>query len=141
MNVALLNQTRVLLADNNEAMTLAVSRLLGARCQMAGAVRDGHSAVKAVVDLRPDVVVLDILIPRLDGLQATRRLKALKTKSKIVILTRLEERGYMDAALQAGASGFVFKRRMVSDLLEAIRRAIARGVFLSPPGLLRAHGS
>lgn len=141
MSAAVTNQPRVLLAEGSEATIQSISLLLSDRFEVAGAVRDGEAAVRAVVDLRPDVVVLDILMPGLDGLQATRRLKTLRTKSKIVILTGLEGREYMDAALQAGASGFVFKRRMMTDLLVAIGKVVAGGVFLSPPGLLRVQGN
>ena len=141
MSLAVPNQPRVLLAEDNEATIQAISLLLSTRFRLASAVRDGQAAIKAVVDQEPDVVVLDILMPRLDGLQTTRCLKKLKTRSKIVILTGLEGREYMDAALQAVASGFVFKRRMVTDLVEAVGKVIAGGVFLSPPGLLRVHGS
>jgi DNA-binding NarL/FixJ family response regulator len=83
------------------------------------------------MELRPDVVVLDILMPALDGIQITRRLTAMRTKSRIVVLTGLEDQGYVKAALKGGAHAFVFKRRMASDLLQAINGAIDGRFFLS----------
>jgi DNA-binding NarL/FixJ family response regulator len=123
---------RVVVADDSESMIRIVSRLACLQFEVVGVARDGQAAIDAVQRLRPDVLVLDIFMPIFDGIQVVRRLKAQKSDSRIVILTGLEKQEYMDAAMTAGASGFVFKSRMASDLLRAIGEVAAGRKFVSP---------
>jgi DNA-binding NarL/FixJ family response regulator len=123
---------RVVVADDSESMARIVSRIACLQFEVVGVARDGQAAIDAVQRLRPDVLVLDIFMPVYDGIQVVRRLKAQKSVSRIVILTGLENQEYMDAAMAAGANGFVFKSRIASDLLRAIGDVLAGRKFMSP---------
>lgn len=122
---------RVLLADDSERVVRAVSRILADEFNVAGHVYDGDEAIKSVIRLKPDVVVMDIVMPRLDGIRATRRLSQMNLPTKTVILSGLEDQNFVEAALAAGASGFVFKSCMFHDLSRAIHEALAGRVFVS----------
>ena len=122
---------RVVVADDSEAMRRAVSRLLSVQFDVVGEAGDGKSALDAVAALQPDVAIVDILMPVMDGIQFARRIRATRSGCKVVILTGMEERDYILAALSAGASGFVFKRRMTVDLIYATHEVLAGRVFVS----------
>jgi DNA-binding NarL/FixJ family response regulator len=122
---------RVLLADDSERITQAVSTLLAKDFEVVGVARDGAEAIEAVSRLKPDVVVMDIVMPKQDGIQATRRLNQMNSPSKIVFLSGLEDQEYVEASLASGASGFVFKCRAALDLSRAIHEALAGRVFVS----------
>ena len=122
----------VLLADQGIGNAGLVSHLLCSEFQVVGTVYNGQAAVTATLALKPDVLLIDIILPRLHGLDVIRRLVALGVKSKIIVLTAVEDPEYVDEALKAGASGYVFKRRITSDLLLAVREALADGIFVSP---------
>jgi DNA-binding NarL/FixJ family response regulator len=122
---------RVVIGENNEAMMRTISRIVQLHCDVHAEVRDGQGAIDAVLTLQPDVLVLDIVMPVLDGIQVARRLRALNSDCRVVILTGLEDQEYIDAAILAGANGFVFKRRMASDLLRAIGEVLAKRTFVS----------
>jgi two-component system response regulator DegU len=121
---------RVVVADEHE-MARIISRIVGLQFEVIKVVHDGQSAIDAVLNLQPDVLVMDVLLPLLDGIQVVRRLKALKTISRVVMLTGLENKEHMDAAMTAGASAFVFKTKMASDLLRAIGEVLAGRTFVS----------
>src|ERR1700746_611367 len=122
---------RVLIEDDSPVMVRTISRCVSGSFEVIGSASNGKAALQAVMELLPDVVVLDILMPVLDGIQVTRRLTAMRTTSRIVVLTGLENPEYVKAALEGGAHAFVFKRRMASDLLQAINDAIDGRLFLS----------
>jgi DNA-binding NarL/FixJ family response regulator len=122
---------RILLADDSEQIIQLVSVLLAKEFEIVGHARDGAEAVKAVIRLNPDVVVMDIVMPNKDGIQAARHLNQLKSPAKIIFLTGLEDHDFVQAALTAGAVGYVFKTRAAQDLPLAIHEAMAGRVFLS----------
>lgn len=122
---------RVLLADDSERIIQAVSRLLAEEFEVVGSVGDGEDAIEAVLRLAPDVMVLDIRMPRLNGIQVAQILMGMNVPTKIVFLSGLEEREFVEASLAAKGSGFVFKTCVVSDLRLAIREALAGRVFVS----------
>ena len=122
---------QVIVADDNERILHAVTRLLAPRFDLVGICRDGKSAIESVLELFPDVLVLDIVMPVLDGIQVARRLRDLKVPIKIVMLAGLNDQEYIDAALEAGVKGFVFKRKMSTDLMDAIDTVLAGRIFLS----------
>jgi DNA-binding NarL/FixJ family response regulator len=123
---------RILIADDCESMRRAISRLASTRGEIIGSVGNGQAAVDAVLELRPDLIVLDILMPVLDGIQVLRRLRAAGSSCRVLMLTGLEDKDFASAALQAGANGFVFKSRMGTDLLHAIEEVLAGHTFVSP---------
>jgi two-component system, NarL family, response regulator DesR len=120
-----------LLADDSEQILRTVFRLLDVEFDLVGSVLNGEQAIEATLRLQPDVLVLDILMPVMDGLEAARCLKKVGAPAKIVFLTALEDSALMEAALEAGGSGFVFKSQLVTDLPLAIHAAIAGRTFLS----------
>lgn len=122
---------RVVLADDHQAVLARVSRTLMDEFEVVATAEDGNQAVEAVLALDPDVLVTDISMPLLDGLQVARRLQRANCRAKIVFLTIHEDRDFVDAALYAGASGYVTKARLSTDLVPAIREALLGHTFVS----------
>ncbi len=127
-----LDQIRVLLADDNEAMLDRVARLLATECNVVGTVTDGQQALDAAQDLKPDVLVLDISMPVMNGIETARRLKEAGAETRIVFLTVHDDPDFAKEALKAGALGYVIKPRIVSDLLAANKEAHAGRSCVSP---------
>jgi len=122
---------RVVLADDHEAVVKKVRSVLGEDFEIVGAVADGKQAVDAVLVLNPDVLVIDISMPVLDGFQAAARLQKANCRAKIIFLTIHEDQDYVAAALHLGASGYVTKSRLAADLVPAIRAALQGRTFVS----------
>ena len=128
----LLSRTRVLLADDHEAMLDQVKGLLEKEFQVVGTARDGQAALDAVAELNPDVLILDISMPVLSGMQAAVQLKQKKSEVRIVFLTVHDDLDFAREALATGALGYVTKPRMATDLLVAIKEVLAGRSFVSP---------
>jgi two-component system nitrate/nitrite response regulator NarL len=124
---------RVVLADDHKQMIATVRQILGEQFEIVSAVEDGRQAVDAVLTLKPDVLVIDISMPVLNGFQAAKRLQTANSRPKIIFLTVFEGREFVDAAFCAGASGYVNKVRVSSDLIPAIHAAMLGGTFISAP--------
>ena len=120
-----------MLADDSEQILRAVSRLLEIQFEVIGSVLNGEHAIETTLRLNPDVLVLDIMMPVMDGLEAARCLKKVGAPTKIVFLTGLEDPALMETAMEAGGNGFVFKSQLVIDLPIAIHAALAGRTFLS----------
>ena len=131
-----MSKIRVVLADDHQAIIATIRQALGDDFEIIDTVEDGQKAVDAVVQLNPDILVIDLSMPVMDGLQATRRLRNLNSPAKIVFLTMHEDRDFVEAALSAGASAYVTKARLFTDLVPAIREAVLGRVFVSQT---RAH--
>jgi DNA-binding NarL/FixJ family response regulator len=126
------NTTKVLLVDDSE-MTLALAKsVLSARCAVVGTATNGHAALEAAATLKPDVVVLDISMPGMNGFELATRLRAAGSTAQLVFLTVHEEKELILAARNAGAIGYVIKTRLASDLELAVREARAGRPFQSP---------
>lgn len=121
----------VLIADDHAAVLQKVSALLRPRFVLAGTARDGRSAVIAVAKAKPDVVILDINMPVLDGFAAAREIKKLGLATPIVFLTVHDDPAYEEFALELGASALVLKSRASSDLVAAVDAALAGEQFFS----------
>jgi DNA-binding NarL/FixJ family response regulator len=119
----------VLLADDHSGMLDKLSELMTHDFRVVGAVCDGAAAVEAVARLRPDVVVMDISMPVMDGLRATREIQKMGVDSKIIVLSALNDVAYEECAFESGASGYVVKTRMNVDLLFAVREVLAGRKF------------
>ncbi len=106
--------------------------------EVAGEAEDGEAAITAVAELRPDVVLMDIQMPVMDGLEATRRLMSSESPEglRVLILTTFEQDDYIFQALSAGASGFLLKNASPEDLVDAVR-TVAKGDALLAPSITR----
>ena len=122
----------VLLADDHADFVAIAVRHLEPHFDVVQTVADGQALLDHAAQLGPDIVVLDISMPMLNGLEAARRLKATGSRATIVFLTIHTDPDYVRAALAAGALGYVIKSRLASDLLPSIREALAGRSFVSP---------
>ena len=127
-----MNRIRVLLADDHEAMLERVASLLKTECDVVGTATDGQQALEAAQDLKPDVLVLDISMPVMNGIETAHQLKKAGVETHIVFLTVHDDPDFAREALEAGALGYVIKPRIASDLVAAIKAAYAGRLFLSP---------
>jgi DNA-binding NarL/FixJ family response regulator len=127
-----LGRIRVLLADDNDEFLAVVGRLLESEYEVVKTVSDGHAVVEEAATVAPDLIVLDITMPELNGIAAARRLRAAGFTGKMVFLTVHGDTDYVRAALAAGAQGFVVKSRLASDLLPALREVLAGRSYVSP---------
>ncbi len=127
-----MGRIRVLLADDHEAMLNRVADLLAGECDVIGTAIDGRQALDAAKHLKPDVLVLDISMPVMNGIETARCLKEAGVKTRIVFLTVHDDPEFAREALEAGALGYVIKQRIGSDLVAAIKEAHAGRSFVSP---------
>ncbi|MDJ0949593.1 MAG: response regulator transcription factor [Alphaproteobacteria bacterium] len=123
---------RVLVAEDNQAMRTAILRLLESEFEIVDAVIDGERLVEVARQTNPDVVVADISMPGMTGLEAARELRERGFTGRIVMLTVHADPGYVRDAREVGAVGYVVKSRMVSDLFVAVKAAHQGRVFVSP---------
>jgi DNA-binding NarL/FixJ family response regulator len=131
-------RTTVLLADDQELMRMAFRMVIDTQPDMsiAGEATNGREAVAAAQRLAPDVVLMDVRMPEMDGVQATRLIVESNSRARIIILTTFDLDEYVYAALRAGASGFLLKDTPPADLLSAIR-AVASGDAVVAPSVTR----
>ena len=121
----------VILADDHEAILAQASQLLEPYFEVIAVVRDGKSAVAAVQQRPPDLVLLDMAMPMLDGIDAVRELHRLGYDGKIAFLTVQDDPMFVKVALDIGASAYILKKSMFTDLVNGIERAIAGETYLS----------
>ena len=126
-----MHTARILLADDHKEIRDKVKRYLEAEFSVIEAVENGRALIEAAVRLDPDVCLLDISMPVLDGIETANQLKELGSKAKVIFLTVHEDSDFLQAALKSGASGYVIKRRMASDLHRAVKEALAGRIFIS----------
>jgi DNA-binding NarL/FixJ family response regulator len=129
-----LNRPRILVADNHPALLRATSALLSAQFDVVGTVADGESLVSKAVSLCPDVIVADITLPVLSGIEAAHRLRESAPSAKIVFLTIHSEQQFVDACMAEGALGYVLKPQMRAHLIPAICAALAGESYIGPFG-------
>jgi DNA-binding NarL/FixJ family response regulator len=129
-----MKKIRILLADDHAVLRAGIRVLLEAQpdLEVIGEAGDGQAAVQRARELQPDVVVMDIGMPGLDGLAATRQILDSNPKTRILFLTQHENKEYVLPALKLGAAGYVLKRAEGDELLTAIRTVYAGGTFLDP---------
>jgi len=123
---------RVLLADDHPQFLGVVARHLEPHFEVVRTVDNGQAMIDEATRLEPDVVVTDISMPVLNGIEAARKLKARGSRAKIVFLTVHADQDYVRAALGAGAVGYVLKSDLASDLLPCLRQADVASPFVSP---------
>jgi DNA-binding NarL/FixJ family response regulator len=127
-----LNHARVLLADDNAVVLDRVEILLSPSFEVVGAVTNGHELFSAGMRLDPDVIVADITMPLLGGIEAAQKLREAGSKVRFVFLTIHSECEFVDACAAQGALGYVVKSHMKTDLVPAIKAALLGRTFISP---------
>ena len=127
-----MNRPRILLADDHRMVAEGLKSLLTADFELVGVVEDGRALVEAAKKLRPQVIVSDITMPNLNGLDALDQLKKDNPAVKVIFLTMHHDVVYAHRALQAGAAGFVLKHSAPAELVMAIRAALEGKTFITP---------
>lgn len=129
---------RVVVADDQGMVRTGFSILLNAQpdIEVVGEAVNGQEAITRVAELRPDVILMDVRMPVLDGLQATRQIAAVDDAPRVLVLTTFDLDDYVYEALRAGASGFLLKDASAGELAEAVR-VVAAGDALLSPGVTR----
>jgi DNA-binding NarL/FixJ family response regulator len=124
---------RLILADDHVVVRQGIRALLeGARLEVVGEASDGQTAVQLCETLHPDVAILDVAMPRMNGVDAAREIRRSSPQTRVVVLTVFPEESYVLEALQAGVSGYVLKSNAASNLLDAIVAASRGEIYLSP---------
>ncbi|HSL05506.1 MAG TPA: response regulator transcription factor [Nitrospiraceae bacterium] len=127
-----MKKPRVLMADDHSLILSALRKLMEGECDVVGMVEDGRALIEAAQKLRPDLILLDVSMPLLNGLEAARQLRVLVPGSKLIFLTMHASPTYATEAFQAGASGYLLKRSAASELSLAIRSVLHGEHYLTP---------
>jgi DNA-binding NarL/FixJ family response regulator len=123
---------RVVLADDHRLLREAFAQLLAPACEVVEAVADGRAALAAAAEMKPDIVVLDIAMPLLNGLDAARQLKRTMPDVKVIFLTVSEDPELAAEAFRCGASGYLLKNSAASELLQAVRDVVEGRSYVTP---------
>jgi DNA-binding NarL/FixJ family response regulator len=123
---------RIIVADDQEEVLQIVTATLRDGYQIVGLAANGRDLLDLVQALKPDIVVLDISMPLINGIEVVFRLRTDGCCAKLVCITVHEDRDFVEAAFAAGAHGYVLKSRLASDLIPAIKNALDNGFFVSP---------
>ena len=126
-------RARLIIADDHLEMREAVVRLLAQDFEIVATAGDGAAALDAASALKPDLLVLDISMPQITGIEVARRLRAGGSNVKIVFLTVVEDPDFVHEAFAAGGSAYVVKSRLTTDLRQAINEVLAGHTFISAP--------
>lgn len=127
-----MRKPRILLADDHTLFVEALQRVLEAEFDLVGAVGDGRALLEAAPRLEPDVILLDLSMPLLNGIDAAQQLHRTVPHSKLVFLSMHGDPTYVTEAFRAGASGYVLKRANATELVQAIRTALRGQFYVSP---------
>jgi DNA-binding NarL/FixJ family response regulator len=125
---------RILLADDHELVRRGIRGLLRVRCgwRVVAEAANGQEAVEKTNELKPDVAIMDVSMPRLDGLQATQRIREVSPNTEVVVLTMHESEQMVRRVLDAGALGYVLKSDLSANLVRAVKNVSAGRLFLAP---------
>jgi DNA-binding NarL/FixJ family response regulator len=127
-----MKKPRILLADDHAIVVEGLQRLLAAEFDLIGVARDGREMIEMSLDAKPDLVVADVSMPLVNGIDALRRLRRDGCTAKVVFLTMHPDATFATRGFEAGASGYVLKHAASDELIEAIREALAGRTFVSP---------
>ena len=127
-----MRRPRVLLADDHEILVDGLRSVLEPQYEVVGTALDGRALLEAAAKLLPDIIVLDIAMPQLNGLDAARHLKPTMPKVKFVFMTMNEDPDLIGEAFRAGASGFLLKQAAAFELLEAVEKVLKGGTYVTP---------
>lgn len=126
-----MSRVRVLLADDNSAVLDQVTRMLQDGYDIVAAVKDGHEVVRECLRLKPNVIVLDISMNEVSGIDLARQLRDSGSNAKIIFLTVHEDYEFVNAAIGAGALAYVVKSRLSVDLVSAVKAVLSEKFFVS----------
>ncbi len=124
-------KARLLIAEDHQLVADGLRKLLEPEFELAAIVNDGRAAVDAYDRLRPNLVILDIGLPLLNGIEAARQIKKLSPDARILIVSMHSDRGYIEEALKAGASGYLLKQAAAAELLDAIHSVLQGRYYVS----------
>jgi DNA-binding NarL/FixJ family response regulator len=124
-------RARVLLADDHPYVNEALKRILSTEFDVVGTVEDGVALLRAVPELTPDVIVLDVSMPELDGFSALQHLKNSGSDAKVILISAFHEPSFVKIAMDWGASGFILKHSAFDELIPAVRTALDGGIYNS----------
>jgi RNA polymerase sigma factor (sigma-70 family) len=127
-----IKKPRLLMADDHSIMLAGLRKLVEGTCEVIGAVEDGRALVEAAEQLRPDLILVDISMPLLNGMDAARQIKKSVPDAKLIFLTMHASPVFATEALQAGASGYLLKQSAASELPQAIETVLNGQVYLTP---------
>lgn len=129
-----MNSLRIFLADDHTVMREGLKSLVNAQADMnvIGEADNGRATLQKVRELQPDVIILDVSMPDLNGIQVTERLKRTCQTVTVLVLTAHDDNGYLRQLLEVGASGYVLKKAAAEELINAIRIVASGGVYLDP---------
>jgi DNA-binding NarL/FixJ family response regulator len=127
-----MKRPKVLLADDHSLVLEGFRRILEDECDIVGTVEDGRALLDAAARLKPHVVLLDISMPLLNGIDATRQLKKTLPDVKVIFVTMHADPAYLNEAFKAGGSGYLLKRSAGSELIQAIRSVLGGNYFVTP---------
>src|SRR5436190_20252424 len=127
-----MSRTRILLADDHAILLDAFKKLLEPVYQVVGAVTDGRALIEQAIRLKPDIFLIDIAMPQLNGLDACERIKAMLPDARIIILTMNEDADTAAEAIRRGASGYLMKKSASSELVAAIQTVLQGRIYVTP---------
>ncbi len=125
-------RSRLLLADDHLLILEGLTRLLASQFEVVGAVPNGRVVLEEAQRLKPDVILLDVAMPELNGIETARNLAVILPSAKIVFVSQQLSRAYVQAAFAAGAKAYVAKQSAASELVAAIRMAVSGGYYVTP---------
>jgi len=127
-----MSKPRVLLADDHTLVLEGFRKLLEEHCDLVGTAEDGRALIEAAERLQPDLVLLDISMPRLNGIDAARKLKKTYPGMKFIFVTMHADSSYVNEAFKAGASGYLLKRSAAQELVQAIQAVSSGNYYVTP---------
>ncbi|CUS38774.1 response regulator [Candidatus Nitrospira nitrificans] len=127
-----MKKPRVLLADDHTFVLEGFKKLLEGHCELVGAVEDGRALIAAAVELQPQIVILDISMPRLNGIEAAKKLKKQSPEVKLIFVTMHAETVYVNEAFRAGASGYLLKQSAATELAQAVQSVMNGDFYVTP---------
>ena len=130
---------RILIADDHDVVRQGIRAILHARpdWEICGEAADGREAIRLTKELQPDVIIMDITMPHMSGLEASQEIAKLRVPSRVLIFTMHESRSLGPSVRKAGAHGYVVKSRAARDLIEALERLLAGGTFFDNTSSLK----
>lgn len=126
-----MTRPRTLIADDHQLFLEGLKHMIESECEIVGTATDGQQVVALAEELRPDIILLDLAMPLLNGLEAARQVRKTNPRTKFIFVTMQLNRDYVREAFEAGASGYVVKQEAASELLTAIQSVQQGGFFLS----------